>query len=84
LTPNGPSRSHVDAGPFVLVNTLLRVARFDQRDRRVFRRAAAGTFALLIAASVLAYADTVPADGHAVTPGNQTLIDVGHASPDAS
>src|SRR4051812_33569801 len=48
---------------------------------RAFRRAAAATFTLLIAASLLAYADTIPADGDSVTPGNQTLIDLGHASP---
>jgi hypothetical protein len=37
--------------------------------------------ATLIALSVAAYADTVPADGDAVTPGSQTLVDLGSASP---
>jgi hypothetical protein len=49
--------------------------------RRAFRRAAAATFSLLVVASLMAFADTVPADGDAITPGNQTLIDLGHASP---
>jgi hypothetical protein len=47
---------------------------------RVIRRAAVATFSLLIAASLIAYADQVPADGDAITPGNQTLIDLGSAS----
>jgi hypothetical protein len=48
---------------------------------RVIRRAVAATFSLLIAASLIAYADTVPVDGDSITPGNQTLIDLGSASP---
>src|SRR5689334_22192248 len=47
---------------------------------RVIRRAAAAAFSLLLAASLVAFADTVPADGDSVTPGNQTVIDLGSAS----
>src|SRR3954469_2795685 len=48
---------------------------------RAFRRAAVAAFSLLVAASVFAFADTVPADGDSIAPGNQTLVDLGHASP---
>jgi hypothetical protein len=48
---------------------------------RVIRRAAAAAFSLLIAASLIAYADQVPVDGDSITPGNQTVIDLGSASP---
>src|ERR1700741_2458048 len=48
---------------------------------RVFRRAAAAAVSLVIAPSLLASAHPVPADGDSVTPGNQTLIDLGSASP---
>lgn len=48
---------------------------------RVFRRAAAAAFSLLIVASLISYADQVPADGDSITPGNQTVIDLGSASP---
>jgi hypothetical protein len=48
---------------------------------RVIRRAAAAALSLLIAASLIAYADQVPADGDSITPGNQTVIDLGSASP---
>jgi len=50
---------------------------------RVIRRAAVATFSLLIAASLVAYADQVPADGDALTPGDQTVIDLGSVSPGA-
>ncbi|HET7030537.1 MAG TPA: HYR domain-containing protein [Candidatus Limnocylindrales bacterium] len=48
---------------------------------RVIRRAAAAAFSLLIAASLVAYADQVPADGDSITPGSQTVIDLGSAAP---
>ena len=51
--------------------------------RRVIRRAIVATFSLLIVASLIAYADTVPVDGDSITPGNQTLIDLGSADPGA-
>lgn len=50
---------------------------------RVIRRAVAATFSLLIAASLIAYADTVPVDGDSLTAGNQTLVDLGSAAPGA-
>ena len=49
--------------------------------RRAFRRAVAATISLLVVASLMAFADTVPADGDAIAPGDQTMIDLGHASP---
>lgn len=48
---------------------------------RVIRRAAAASFSLLIVAGLIAYADQVPADGDSITPGSQTTIDLGSASP---
>src|SRR5215212_11782090 len=48
---------------------------------RILRRAAAGAVSLLIVASLVAYADTVPGDGDSITPGNQSLRDLGSASP---
>ena len=48
---------------------------------RAVRRALVAAMATLIAMSVAAFADTVPADGDAVTPGSQTLVDLGSASP---
>lgn len=49
--------------------------------RRVLRRAVAATISLLVIASLMAFADTVPADGDAITPDDQTMIDLGHALP---
>src|SRR4051812_11576770 len=48
---------------------------------RILRRAAAGAVSLLIVASLVAYADTVPGDGDSVAPGNQSMRDLGSASP---
>ena len=48
---------------------------------RAVRRALGAALATVIVMSVAAYADTVPADGDAVTPGSQTLVDLGSASP---
>jgi hypothetical protein len=48
---------------------------------RAVRRALGAAMATVIALSVAAFADTVPADGDTVTPGNQSLVDLGSASP---
>lgn len=48
---------------------------------RMVRRAAAATLTCLVLATVAAYADTVPADGDAVTPGVQSLITLPDAAP---
>ena len=47
---------------------------------RVFRRAAAAAFSLLFAASLAAFADTVPADGDALA-GDQTTVRLPAAAP---
>lgn len=49
--------------------------------RRPVRRAIVAALTTLLLLTVSAFADTVPADGDSVTPGNQTLIDLGQASP---
>ena len=49
--------------------------------RRPIRRAIVATLTTLLLMTVAAYADTVPADGDSVTPGNQLLVDLGQASP---
>ncbi|MEO5939612.1 MAG: HYR domain-containing protein [Candidatus Limnocylindrales bacterium] len=49
--------------------------------KRSMRRAVTAAITVLILSSVAALADTVPADGDAVTSGNQTLIDLGDRSP---
>jgi hypothetical protein len=48
---------------------------------RVLRRAVTTAMAVLLLTAVAAQADTVPADGDAVIPGNQGLIDLGQAGP---
>ena len=48
---------------------------------RTMRRAIVAATTVLVMATISAYADTVPADGDAVTAGNQTMIDLGSASP---
>lgn len=50
-------------------------------QRRPVRRAIVAALTTLLLLTVSALADTVPADGDSVTPGNQTLIDLGQASP---
>jgi hypothetical protein len=50
-------------------------------QRRTLRRAALAAATGLLLSTTIAYADTVPADGDAVTPGSQTTIDLGQASP---
>jgi hypothetical protein len=50
-------------------------------QQRVIQRAAAAAVTVLLLATVAVYADTIPADGDAVTPGNQSIIDLGQASP---
>ena len=50
-------------------------------ERRMIRRALAGAMTVLILTAVAANADTVPADGDAVTIGNQSLIVLPDASP---
>src|SRR5206468_845895 len=61
---------------------LLRVRRGSNKmQRRRFRRALVAAFTTLILMTVAAYADTVPADGDAVTPGNQSLVVLPDATP---
>ena len=43
-------------------------------ERRTIRRALTGALTALILTTAAAYADTVPADGDAVTPVNETII----------
>jgi hypothetical protein len=50
-------------------------------QRRSIRRALVAATTLVILAAVGAYADTVPADGDAVTPGNQSLVVLPDTSP---
>jgi hypothetical protein len=50
-------------------------------QRRPFRRALVAALTTLILMTVAAYADTVPADGDAVSPGNQSLVTLPDASP---
>src|SRR6266567_7412423 len=50
-------------------------------QQRVIQRAAAAALTVLLVATVAVYADTIPADGDAVTPGNQSIIDLGQAAP---
>lgn len=52
-------------------------------QRRVISRAATAALTALLVATIAAYADTVPGDGDAVAPGNQTLIDLPDSSPGA-
>src|SRR6266516_6198418 len=47
---------------------------------RVVRRATAAAIATLLATTVAVFADTIPADGDAVTAGNQNMIDLGQAT----
>jgi hypothetical protein len=49
--------------------------------RRTIRRALAGAMTALILSAVATYADTVPADGDAVIPGNQGLVVLPDAMP---
>ena len=49
----------------------------------VVRRAAAFAFALSLGASGIASADTVAADGDAVSAGSQTSVDLGEVAPGA-
>jgi hypothetical protein len=49
--------------------------------RRTFGRAGAAAMTALILTTIAASADTVPADGDALTPGSQTLINLGDVSP---
>jgi hypothetical protein len=50
-------------------------------QRRVFRRAATAALTVMLLTAVAVQADTAPADGDAVTPGDQALIELGQASP---
>lgn len=50
-------------------------------QRRSLPRAIGAALAIVILMTVAAYADTVPADGDAVTPGNQALVSLPDASP---
>ena len=50
-------------------------------ERRTIRRALTGALTALILTTAAAYADTVPADGDAVSVGNQTIIPLPDASP---
>jgi len=50
-------------------------------NRRTMLWAATAAIAALLATAVVAFADTVPADGDAVAIGNQTFIDLGQAGP---
>lgn len=51
--------------------------------RRTIGRAATAALTVLLVAASVALADTVPADGDAVNPGNQSLVDLGEAAPGA-
>jgi hypothetical protein len=48
---------------------------------RVLRRAAAAAFVVLLATTVAALADTVPADGDSVASGDQNLVSLGVRGP---
>ena len=48
-------------------------------NNRVLRRAAGAAIAVLLLSSVAVFADILPADGDALTSGNQTFIDLGQA-----
>jgi len=48
---------------------------------RMIRRAGAAAMAVLLLTSAVAFADTVPADGDSVAPGNQSFVDLGKAGP---
>ena len=50
-------------------------------QRRMLSRAATAALSVLLLTAVAAQADTVPADGDSVTPGNQGSIDLGQAMP---
>ena len=50
-------------------------------NRRTMLWAVTAAITALLATAVVAFADTVPADGDAVAPGNQTFIDLGQAGP---
>ena len=50
-------------------------------NRRMILRAGSAALAALLLAAVAVYADTIPADGDTVTPGNQTTVDLGQAGP---
>ncbi len=52
-------------------------------QRRVFRQAAAAALAILLVTAATVSAETVTADGDAVTLGDQTTIDLGTARPGA-
>src|SRR6478672_2110057 len=43
--------------------------------------AAAAAITALLATAAVAFADTAPADGDAVAPGNQAFVDLGQAGP---
>ena len=49
--------------------------------RRSFRRGLVAAATIAVLSGVTAYADSVPADGDAVLPGNQTLVVLPDASP---
>ena len=49
--------------------------------RRPFRRALVGAATIVVLSTIAAYADTVPADGDAVNPGNQTFVKLPNATP---
>ena len=48
---------------------------------RSMRRATTAAATILILSSIAAYADTIPADGDAVTTGNQTIVALPDAAP---
>lgn len=50
-------------------------------ERRSLRRAVVAAATIAVLSGITAYADTIPADGDAVAPGNQTLVMLPPASP---
>ena len=50
-------------------------------NRRTMLWAATAAITALLATAAVAFADTVPADGDAVAPGNQSFVDLGQAGP---
>lgn len=52
--------------------------------RRVTGRALVAAMTVLLLATAVAYADTVPADGDVIAAGNQSLVDLGEAAPGAT
>jgi HYR domain len=50
-------------------------------DLRLIRRAAALAIAAFLVSATAVFADTVPADGDSLLPGNQALIDLGTKAP---